>query len=125
MTAKKDPSRFTVRFNLQDPSHRKAVSILEQQGARNKANYLANAILCYEKAEPKSVGKAQQGISRTDVESIVWEILAKWQPHDVSGVAGTSDITHSINPSAQRQKESMQGATLGLISDALAAFRGG
>lgn len=125
MTAKKDPSRFTVRFNLQDPSHRKAVSILEQQGARNKANYLANAILCYEKAEPKSVGKAQQEISRTDVESIVWEILAKWQTHDVSGVAGTSDITHSINPSEQRQKESMQGATLELISDALAAFRGG
>lgn len=125
MTAKKDPSRFTVRFNLQDPSHRKAVSILEQQGARNKANYLANAILCYEKTDPKSVGKTQQGISRTDIESIVWEVLAKWQPHDVLSAAETSDNTHSVIPSDQQHKNSTQGTTLGLISDALTAFRGG
>ncbi|WP_300249553.1 hypothetical protein [uncultured Subdoligranulum sp.] len=125
MTAKKDPGRFTVRFNLQDPSHRKVVAILEQQGARNKANYLANAVLCYENAAPQSMGKALVGFSRSDIESVVWEILEKWQPKAELNFTDAPDIAHNIAPSGHQQKASNQGDALGLISDALAAFQSG
>lgn len=46
MTDKKDPGKFTVRFNVCDPQHRAVIDLLNQQG-RNKAQFLANAVLHY------------------------------------------------------------------------------
>lgn len=46
MTDKKDPGKFTVRFNICDPRHRSVIDLLNQQG-RNKAQFLANAVLHY------------------------------------------------------------------------------
>lgn len=46
MTDKKDPGKFTVRFNICDPRHRTVIDLLNQQG-RNKAQFLANAVLHY------------------------------------------------------------------------------
>ena len=63
MTTKKDPGRFTVRFNLSDPAHRDAVAFLERQGARNKATSLANAILCYHNAATQPAGRVSHGPS--------------------------------------------------------------
>lgn len=123
MTTKKDPGRFTVRFNLSDPAHRDAVAFLERQGARNKATYLANAILCYENAAPQSAGKVLQGPSRADIEAIVWEVLAKWQPETLPDLEGAPGTTRGITPSENKQKHSSQDDALGLISDALAAFQ--
>lgn len=124
MTTKKDPGRFTVRFNLSDPVQRDAVDCLERQGARNKATYLANAILCYENAAPQSAGKVQQGPSRSEIEAIVWEVLAKWQPEILPDSEGEPGTTRGIAPSENKQKHSSQDDALGLISDALAAFQG-
>ena len=124
MTTKKDPGRFTVRFNLSDPVHRDAVDCLGRQGARNKANYLANAILCYENAAPQSTGKVLQGPSHSEIEAIVWEVLAKWQPETLPDLEGAPGTTRGIAPSENKQKHSSQDDALGLISDALAAFQG-
>ena len=124
MTTKKDPGRFTVRFNLSDPVHRDAVDCLERQGARNKANYLANAILCYENAAPQSTGQVLQGPSRSEIEAIVWEVLAKWQPETLPDLEGAPGTTRGIAPSENKQKHSSQDDAFGLISDALAAFPG-
>ena len=118
MTTKKDPGRFTVRFNLSAPAHRDAVAFLERQGARNKATYLANAILCYENATPQSAGKVLQGPSRADIEAIVW------QPETLPDLGGAPGTTRNITPSENKQKHSSQDDALGLISDALAAFQG-
>ena len=46
MTPKKDPGKFTVRFNICDPQHKAAVDLLNQQG-RSKAQFLTNAVLHY------------------------------------------------------------------------------
>ena len=54
MKLKKDRGRFTVRFDMENPDHVCAVEYLERQRDRGKAQYLADAILCYEKAETKS-----------------------------------------------------------------------
>ena len=39
MADKKDPGKFTVRFNIHDPQHQTVVALLNQQG-RNKAQFL-------------------------------------------------------------------------------------
>ena len=41
MADKKDPGKFTVRFNIHDPQHQTVVALLNQQG-RNKAQFLAS-----------------------------------------------------------------------------------
>ena len=47
MKLKKDRGRFTVRFDMENPDHVRAVEYLERQRDRGKAQYLADAILCY------------------------------------------------------------------------------
>lgn len=46
MADKKDPGKFTVRFNTCDPQHRAVIALLNQQG-RSKAQFLTNAVLHY------------------------------------------------------------------------------
>ena len=46
MADKKDPGKFTVRFNIHNPQHQTVVALLNQQG-RNKAQFLASAVLHY------------------------------------------------------------------------------
>jgi len=43
---KKDETRFSIRFNLADPRHRKAKEILEASG-RRKASFIADAVWEY------------------------------------------------------------------------------
>lgn len=47
MAAKKDRERFTIKFNENDPAHRKVIEILERQGTHSKAPFIVNAILHY------------------------------------------------------------------------------
>ena len=47
MGIKKDRSRFTIKFNENDPTHETVIRLLEKQAPRNKANFIANAILHY------------------------------------------------------------------------------
>ena len=37
MADKKDPGKFTVRFNIHDPQHQTVVALLNQQGAEQSA----------------------------------------------------------------------------------------
>lgn len=46
MADKKDPGKFTIRFNISDPQHRAVIDLLNQQG-RSKAQFLTNAVLHY------------------------------------------------------------------------------
>ena len=60
--AEKGPGRFTVRFDMENPDHVRAVEYLERQRDRGKAQYLADAILCYEKAEMKSFQQTDRAL---------------------------------------------------------------
>ena len=46
MAEKKDPSKFTIGFNRQDPQHRIVIDLINQQG-RRKAQFIVNAVLHY------------------------------------------------------------------------------
>lgn len=47
MYEKKNPSRFSIQFDLNNPEHKKVIEILSAKG-RNKAQYIADAVLCFE-----------------------------------------------------------------------------
>ena len=46
MADKKDPGKFTIRFNIADPQQRAAVELLNRQG-RYKAQFITSAVLFY------------------------------------------------------------------------------
>ena len=77
MKLKKDRGRFTVRFDMENPDHVCAVEYLERQRDRGKAQYLADAILCYEKAETKSFPQTD----RAWIEQINNRLLCELATH--------------------------------------------
>ena len=106
MKLKKDRGRFTVRFDMENPDHVRAVEYLERQRDRGKAQYLADAILCYEKAATKSF----QQTDRALIEQIVQEYLEKQ--------------TMRRTPNLQEEEPSISSPPVDLIASALADFRG-
>lgn len=106
MKLKKDRGHFTVRFDMENPDHVRAVEYLERQRDRGKAQYLADAILCYEKVEMKSF----QQTDRALIEQIVQEYLEK------------QSIGHI--PNLQKEGPSISSPPIDLIASALADFRG-
>lgn len=46
MTDKKDPGKFTIRFNICDSQHKAVIDLLNRQG-RSKAQFLVSAVLHY------------------------------------------------------------------------------
>ena len=106
MKLKKDRGRFTVRFDMENPDHVRAVECLERQRDRGKAQYLADAILCYEKAATKSF----QQTDRALIEQIVQEYLEK------------QSIGHI--PNLQKEGPSISSPPIDLIASALADFSG-
>ena len=106
MKLKKDRGRFTVRFDMENPDHVRAVEYLERQRDRGKAQYLADVILCYEKAETNSFPQ----VDRTLIKQIVQEYLEKQSPE--------------CTPDLQKEEPSISSPPIDLIASALADFRG-
>ena len=82
------------------------VEYLERQRDRGKAQYLADAILCYEKAATKSF----QQTDRDLIEQIVQEYLEKQ--------------SHGRTPDLQKEEPSISSPPIDLIASALADFSG-
>lgn len=73
---KKDPGKFTVRFNIADPQQKTVIDVLNKQG-RYKAQFLTSAILhyihCSETPEIRTVSQ----VSSKEIERIVRSVLAE------------------------------------------------
>lgn len=97
--AKKNPAKFNIQFNTKNPEHRKVIEILTPKG-RNTAEYIAEAILYYEKN------------TKADLRQTVTEII-----NEVLGE--THKATPSLNVSESYQNE----IDYDEISDALSGFK--
>ena len=84
----------------------KQKSLYFKRKDRGKVQYLADAILCYEKAETKSFQQAD----RAQIEQIVQEYLEKQSP--------------GCTPDLQKEEPSISSPPIDLIASALADFRG-
>lgn len=102
MGKKKQPGRFTLQFNLEDPQQRAVSELLEQQG-RRKAQFITSAVLLYTQ-HPKPQGH-DEGTPTADeaaLEQMLLSILEKHPPigggcfQGTDGIAGkrTVEKTH-------------------------------
>ena len=78
MDGKKDPGRFTVRFNIADPRQREVVNLLNQQG-RFKAQFLANAVQHYVHCNGAPGTHEASPVDAGQIERIVRNVLAAQQ----------------------------------------------
>ena len=77
MGNKKDPGKFTIRFNIADPQQQAVAELLNLQG-RYKAQFITNAVMLYVHAAPaplpvnvehmNSMGSPQKDILARDAE---------------------------------------------------------
>lgn len=74
---KKDPGKFTVRFNMADPQQKTVIDLLNQQG-RYKAQFLTNAVLHYVRCS-ETPDLRSTVLGSGEIERIVRHILAQQQ----------------------------------------------
>ena len=126
MATKRNPGRFTIQFNMNDPMQMAASNILDRQG-RRKAQYITNAISFYQyyrnignqspayTAVPRPMEIANHDISPDD-KSFFTELTKKniCQPDSPT------------NRSDEEKKEDLdalfEGAELPAIAETLADF---
>lgn len=89
MGEKKDAFRFTVQFNVGDPSHQQVAAILNEQG-RRKAQFLVNAVIHYINCPESPEAAATSKIDRQTVEQLVREILSNMQPEATPTAEGNT-----------------------------------
>lgn len=75
---KKDPGKFTVRFNMADPQQKAVIDLLNQQG-RYKAQFLTSAILHYVHCSETPDIRSAATVDSTEIERIVRQVLAQQQ----------------------------------------------
>ena len=75
---KKDPGKFTVRFNMADPQQKAVIDLLNQQG-RYKAQFLTSAILHYVHCPETPDIRSAAAVDSTEIERIVCHVLAQQQ----------------------------------------------
>lgn len=78
MDGKKDPGKFTVRFNIEDPRQREAAEYLNRQG-RFKAQFLANAVLHYVHSPQTAGVQSATAMDSEQLRNMVEDILSRRQ----------------------------------------------
>lgn len=80
-TGKKNPGKFTLKFNMMDPAHREVAELLDSMG-RMKAQFIANAVRYYRFYSENSdtPTAAPVPVDYATLESIVRRILTEKNP---------------------------------------------
>ena len=116
MRERKQPGRFTVQFNMEDPQQRQVAEELYRQG-RRKAQFLTSAILHYIHCSQTPDIHGVSAIGSKEIERIVCSVLARQQTVPVSQQEGKeTNITQM--PAGQSEDEDKD-----VIFKTLEAFR--
>ena len=126
MTDKKDPGKFTIRFNICDPQHKAVIDLLNRQG-RSKAQFLVSAVLHYINCkETPEVSVPVPIPDQAALEEMILAILAKNQSHlknqpernpsTAHGDAAISAASEPLPPAVERELEQWFGGQDGVAS---------
>lgn len=96
---KKDPGKFTVRFNMADPQQKAVIDLLNQQG-RYKAQFLTNAVLHYVRRSEAPDIKRAPAIDSGEIERIVFSPRPTASP---------DPRTHTESPGGREGSQTMGG----------------
>ena len=127
MGEKKQPGRFTLQFNMEDPQQKTVSELLEQQG-RHKAQFITSAVLQYmQPAVPKESTDDMPAIDKDTLVRMLLSIMEKTQ----YTTALPGEPTHTTKAPAQTSSKTKGwNGTMGddammAISETLAAFQQG
>lgn len=122
MTEKKYPFKFTIEFNKNIPAHIQAAEILNGLPRREKAEYLAKAILSFEGMLEQGDGAMDKNMMKHMIRQILSEEFEPFsqqkeginteRPEPVMDVSDKMDLNNR-NPDFLRN-----------LSKSMAAFRG-
>lgn len=129
MPGKKDPGRFTISLNLEDPIQREVAVAINRQGARRKAQFIVNAISHYIHCPetPTIPLMPPSPADSTDIETVILQILAekgllaeRQEPLSVPSSAIPAEKVQEV----RRQTEELIGEKgLSAMQNTMAAFR--
>lgn len=84
MGDKKDPGKFTIRFNTADPQQQAVVDMLNRQG-RYKAQFITNAVLLYTYAASDAQTASLQN------RAVIQHVMADHRPKYRNTASDTDD----------------------------------
>lgn len=129
MPGKKDPGRFTISLNLEDPIQREVAAAINRQGARRKAQFIVNAISHYIHCPetPTIPLTPSPPADNADIETVILQILAekgllaeRQEPLSASPPVLPAERVQEVC----RQAEEMIGEKgLSAMQNTMAAFR--
>ena len=111
MAEKKDPGKFTVRFNIADPQQRTVIELLNQQG-RYKAQFLTNAVLHYVQRSEIPDVRGVPAASNEYIERIVRSVLAQQQAASSQKVPSLWESMESRPPQQDIESEDADRETI-------------
>lgn len=122
---KKDPSKFTIGFNSQDPQHQIVVDLINQQG-RRKAQFLVNAVLHYIHCPETPDIPQPMPVDSKMIEEVVLRILRQQAPagptpEPKQTAAKRPTISESVHMGEMEDLLGKDG--MSTIVNTLAAFR--
>ena len=126
MAGKKEPGKFTIKFNILDPAHRQVIDTLEPMG-RTKAQFLANAVLHYLHCSQTPDIPRPAPADYTAVEAIVRRILDERlrEPPAQPQLQGAKKKLRKSEDIQLEDAEAILGEDgMAAIADTLSAFRG-
>lgn len=128
MAGKKEPGKFTIKFNVMDPAHRQVIDTLEPMG-RTKAQFIANAVLHYLHCPQTPDIPQPVPADYSAVEAIVRRILEERLPEPPAQPPakqqGTQKKLRKSEDIRLEDAEAILGEDgMAAIADTLSAFRG-
>ena len=127
MAEKKNPSRFTIQFNPNDPGQAEVTELLEQQG-RRKAQFLTNAVLHYIRGPELPEMSGSQSLDKALLEELVLEILSRREVEEGNSACAIygGDRREKVASEKQTDMEEIFGKNgLLAIASTLSAFQRG
>lgn len=127
MPGKKEPGRFTISLNLEDPIQREVAQAINRQGPRRKAQFIVTHYThCPETPTVSSAGAAAP--DHAAIESVILQVLAEkgLLPDRQSTVASAQPmaIPAEQEREVRRQAEELIGEKgLSAMQHTMAAFR--
>ena len=97
MPIKKDDAKFTIQFNRADPAHIHVAGILNNIGRRGKAQYIVNAVLCYENSGGVLDTKCMAPTDEKTIEAVVNRILLNKEAGSASILPAATPLKHDLN----------------------------
>lgn len=129
MPGKKDPGRFTISLNLEDPIQREVAAAINRQGARRKAQFIVNAISHYIHCPETPVipPVPHQPADSADIETVILQVLAEkglLPAQQEPAVAASVTLPIERVQEVRRQTEGLIGERgLSAMQNTIAAFR--